>query len=38
MNLKFDDFAGDFREVKENRSEIRRASALTVRFIKEHMG
>jgi len=30
MNLKFGDFAGDNREVKANRLEIRRASALSV--------
>ena len=30
MNLKFDDFVRDFREVKEDHSETRRASALTV--------
>jgi len=30
MNLKFGGIAEDFREVKENRSAIRRASALSV--------
>jgi len=30
MNLKFGDFAIDFREAKENHSETRRASALFV--------
>jgi len=31
MNLEFGDFAGVFREVKENHPELRRASALLVR-------
>jgi len=31
MNLKFGDFAGDNREVKANRLEIRRASDMIVR-------
>jgi len=30
MDLKFGDFAGDYREVKANRFEIRRASAWCV--------
>jgi hypothetical protein len=30
MNLKFSEFPEDLREVKENRSETRRASAFTV--------
>ena len=30
MDLKFDDFAGDFLKVKANRSALRRASALSV--------
>jgi hypothetical protein len=38
MNLKFCDFAEGFREVKDNHSELRRASALTVRFIKKRIG
>lgn len=35
MNLKFDDFARDFREVKASRLLPRRASALTVRHISK---
>jgi len=34
VNLKFGDFAGDFRKVEANRFELRRASARCVRFYK----
>ena len=37
MNLKICDFAGDFREVKVNRSELRRASGLIVMLIRFDM-
>jgi len=35
MDLKFDDFAGDFLKVKANRSALRRASARCVIWYKD---
>ena len=35
MDLEFDDFAGDNREVEANRFEIRRASARCVSRMKK---
>jgi len=37
MNLKFGDFAEDFREVQENHSETRCASALSVMQYKKEL-
>jgi len=37
MDLKFGDFAGDYREVEANCSELRRASARCVRGIKKEI-
>jgi hypothetical protein len=35
MNLKFSEFPEDLREVKEDHSELRRASALFVRIKRK---
>jgi len=36
MNFKFDNFTGDFREVKANHSELRRASALPLARVRQN--